>query len=119
MVSATFSRSLSRISRLFSKRRPVNDIENDISSMIIDQVINKKMTSADFEKIKSLVKELPAHTRYVMPKKLFTELDGPGEREMAKRIIDVINHHISKHGGRSKKRGCKSRRTNRVKTRKH
>ena len=83
--------------------------------MIIDQVINKKLNGADFEKIKSLVKELPAHTRYVMPKKLFTDLDGPGEREMAKRIIDVINHHIPKHGGRSKKKGCKSRR----RTRKH
>ena len=115
MVSATFS----RLSRLFSKRRPVSEIEEDISSMIIDQVINKKLNAHDFEKIKSLVKELPAGTKYVMPQSLFTGLDGPGEKERAKVIIRVINHHIPKHGGRTKNKGCKSRRTRHRKTRKH
>lgn len=115
MVSATFS----RLSRLFSKRRPVSEIEEDISSMIIDQVINKKLNADDFKKIKSLVKELPAGTRYVMPQRLFTGLDGPGEQKMANVIINVINHHIPKHGGRTKNKGCKSRRTRHRKTRKH
>jgi hypothetical protein len=115
MVSATFS----RLSRLFSKRRPVSEIEEDITSMIIEQAINKKLNAHDFEKIKSLVKELPAGTEYVMPQRLFHALDGPGEEERAKVIIGVINHHIPKHGGRTKNKGCKSRRTRHRKTRKH
>lgn len=102
--------TLSRISRFFSRRRSVNDIEHDISSMIIDQVINKKMNIADLERMKALVKELPAHTKYDMPAKLFQDLDGPGEKEMARKLITVVNHHIPKHGGRSKKKvscGCR------------
>jgi hypothetical protein len=100
--------------------------------MIIDQVINKKMNSADLERMKALVKELPAHTNYVMPAKLFQDLDGPGEKDMAKKLISVVNHHIPKHGGRSKKRAscgcrrnhctCNSRRTRhrrRARTLKH
>ena len=109
MVRAT----LSRISSFFSKRRPVNDIAHDISSMIIDQVIHKKMDSADLERMKALVKELPADTKYVMPAKLFQDLDGPGEKEMARRLISVVNHHIPKHGGRRSKKmascGCRTR----------
>ena len=120
MVSAAFSKSLSGISRLFStRRRPVKDITHDISRLIIDQVINKKLNAAEFEQIKSLVKELPARTRYEMPKNMFADLDGPGEKEMATRIIAVINHHIPKHGGRSKKKGCKSRRSRHRQTRRH
>ena len=118
MVRAT----VSRINNFFSKRRSVNDIEHDISSMIIDQVINKKMNTADLERMKALVKELPAHTNYVMPANLFQNLDGPGEKEMATKLISVVNHHVPKHGGRrSKKRAscgcrrnhctCNSRRT--------
>ena len=118
MVSA----AVSRISNFFSKRRSVNDIEHDISSMIIDQVIHKKMNSADLERMKALVKELPAHTKYVMPVNLFHDLDGPGEKKMATRLISVVNHHIPKHGGRRSKKNascgcrrnhctCNSRRT--------
>jgi hypothetical protein len=82
--------------------------------MIIDQVINKKMNIADLERMKALVKELPAHTKYVMPVKLFHDLDGPGEKERATKLISVVNHHIPKHGGRrSKKRAsCGCRRNN-------
>ena len=114
MVRAT----LSRISRFFSKRRPVNDIAHDISSMIIDQVIHKKMDSADLERMKALVKELPADTKYVMPPSQFHGLDGPREKKRARRLI----RSIYQKGGRSKKRascGCNSRRTRHRRTLKH
>ncbi len=112
MVRATLSGLSGRISRFFSRRRSVNDIEHDISAMIIDQAIHNKMNIADLERMKALVKELPANTKYVMPVKLFHDLDGPGEKDRATKLISVVNHHIPKHGGRrsKKKASCGCRR---------
>ena len=114
MVRAT----LSRISRFFSRRRPVKEIEHDITTMIIDRVINNNTNSADLERMKALVKELPADTKYVMPPSQFHGLDGPREKKRARRLI----RSIYQKGGRSKKRascGCNSRRTRHRRTLKH